>query len=186
MKEKSKVGKLFQTLYNMIETQFQVKIGIFHTDNGTKYFNEFLGSFLKEKGIHHQSTCVNTPQQNGIAERKNKHLLEVARAIMFSMNVPRYFWVEAVLIAFYLINQMPTKILKYSTPLECFQKIFPLSRRYSDLPLKVFGCILFVHLPNHNRSKLDQKVFGCIVLAAEKCVFIGYASNQKGYKCYNP
>ena len=121
--------------------------------------------FFKEKGIHHQSICVNTSQQNGIVKRKNKHLLEVARAIMFSMNVPRYFWVEAVLIAFYLINQMPTKILKYSTPLECFQKIFPLSRRYSDLPLKVFGCI---------------------VLAAEKCVFIGYASNKKGYKCYNP
>ena len=94
MKEKLEVGKLFQTFYNMIETQFQVKIGIFHIDNGTRYFNEFLGSFLKEKGIHHQSTCVNTPQQNGISERKNKHLLEVARAIMFSMNVPRYFWGE--------------------------------------------------------------------------------------------
>ena len=70
MKEKSEVGKLFQTFYNMIETRFQVKIGIFHTDNRTKYFNEFLGSFLKGKGIHHQSTCVNTPQQNGIVERK--------------------------------------------------------------------------------------------------------------------
>ena len=142
--------------------------------------------FLKEKGIHHQSTCVNTPQQNGIAERKNKYLLEVAHAIMFSMNVPRYFWGEAVLTASYLINRMPIRILKYSTPLKCFQKIFPLSRIYSNLPLKVFGCIVFVHLPNHNRSKLDQKVFVCIVLAAEKCVFIGYASNQKGYKCYNP
>ena len=129
---------------------------------------------------------MTTPQQNGIAERKNKHLLEVAHAIMFSMNIPRYFWGEVILIASYLINRMPTRFLKYSTLLECFQKIFPLSRMYSNLPLKVFGCIVFVHLPNHNRSKLDQKVFGCIVLAAEKCVFIGYASNQKGYKCYNP
>ena len=49
-----------------------------------------LVSFLKENGIHYQSTCVDTPQQNGIAERKNKHLLEVARAIMFSINVPKY------------------------------------------------------------------------------------------------
>ena len=47
---------------------------------------------------------MNTPQQNGIVERKNKHLLEVARAIMFSMNVPRYFWGEAVLTTSYLIN----------------------------------------------------------------------------------
>ena len=121
---------------------------------------------------------MNTPQQNGTTERKNKHLLEVAHAIMFSMNVPRYFWGEAILTASYLINRMPTGILKYSTPLECFRKIFPLSRMYSDLPLKFFGCIVFIHLPNHNRSKLDPRV--------EKCVFIGYASNKKGYKCYNP
>ena len=93
------------------------------------------------------------------------------------MNVPRYYWGEAVLTASYLINRLPTKILKYSTPLECFQKVFPLSRMYSDL-LKVFGCIVFVHLPNHNRSNLD--------LRAEKCVFIRYASNKKGYKCYSP
>ena len=59
-----------------------------------------------------------------------------------------------------------------------FQKIFSLSRMYSDLPLKVFGCIVFIHLPNHNRSKLDPR--------AKKCVFIGYASNKKWYKCYNP
>ena len=105
---------------------------------------------------------------------------------MFSINVPRYFGGKVVLTTSYLINRMPTRIFKYSTPLDCFQKIFHLSRMYSDLPLKFFGCIVFVHLPNHNRSKLDQKVFGCIVLAAEKCVFIGYASNKNGYKCYNP
>ena len=73
---------------------------------------------------------------------------------------------------------MSTKILKYSTPLECFQKIFPLSRMYSNLPLKVFDCIVFIHLPNHNQSKLDPR--------AKKCVFIEHASNKKGYKCYNP
>ena len=74
----------------MVQTQFQTKISILHTDNGTEYFNELLGNLLKEKGIYHQSTCADTPQQNGIAERKNKHLLEVARAIMFSLNVPKY------------------------------------------------------------------------------------------------
>ena len=61
----------------MIETQFQTKVSILHSDNGTEYFNHVLGVFLKEKGILHQSTCVDTPQQNDIAERKNRHLLEV-------------------------------------------------------------------------------------------------------------
>ena len=82
MNKKSDVKKLFTNFYNMIENQFQTKIGILLSDNGTKYFNEHLGGFLKSKGIFHQSTCRDTPQQNGIAERKNKHLMEVARAIM--------------------------------------------------------------------------------------------------------
>jgi len=69
-----------------------------------------MGDFLNEKGIIHHSSCVDTPQQNGVAERKNRHLLEVARALMFSMNVPKRFWGEAILTASYLINRMPSNI----------------------------------------------------------------------------
>ena len=74
----------------MIENQFQTRIGILHSDNGTEYFNEHLGEYLNDKGIFHQFTCQNTPQQNGIAEWKNKHFLEVARAIMFYIHIPKY------------------------------------------------------------------------------------------------
>ena len=178
MSEKTEVEKILIDFYKMVENQFQTKISILHTDNGKEYFNKYLGHFLCEKGIQHQSTCIDTPQQNGIAERKNKHLLEVARAIMFSTNVPKYLWGEAVLTASFLINRMPTRILKYKTPLECFKQIFPQSRIHSELPLKVFGCTAYVHIPSKFRSKLDPR--------AEKCVFIGYAPNKKGYKCYNP
>ncbi|RVX11614.1 Retrovirus-related Pol polyprotein from transposon RE2 [Vitis vinifera] len=59
--------------------------------------------------IVHLSSCVDTPQQNGIAERKNRHLLEVARSLMFSMNVPKLFWGQAVLTEAYLINRMPSR-----------------------------------------------------------------------------
>ena len=55
-----------------------------------KFFNECLGDFFPEKGILHQATCRDAPQQNGIAEHNNKHLLKVARALMFHMNVPKY------------------------------------------------------------------------------------------------
>lgn len=124
MSEKYEVANLFKKFLSMIETQFQTNIGILRIDNGTEYFNEVLGSFLREKGIHHQSTCVDTPQQNGVVERKNKHLLEVSRAIMFSMHVPKYFWSDAVLTALYLINRMPTRVLNYSTPLDYLKKKF--------------------------------------------------------------
>ena len=64
----------------MTKNQFQTKINTLHSDNGTEYFNKYLGNFLKEKGIQHQYTCRDI-QQIGIARRKNKYLLEVARAI---------------------------------------------------------------------------------------------------------
>ena len=73
---------------------------------------------------------------------------------------------------------MPTKILKFQTPLSVFQKSFSISKLSSNLPLKVFGCIAFTHIHAHNRGKLDPR--------ARKCVFVGYSPTQKGYKCYDP
>ena len=73
---------------------------------------------------------------------------------------------------------MPTRVLQYVTPLDYFKKTFPTSRINSDFPLKIFCCTIYVHIPSKFRSKLDPR--------AEKCVFIGYAPNKRGYKCYNP
>ena len=69
--KKSDVPRSFKDFFHMIEAQFNTKICILQSDNGTEYLNEALGVLLKEKGILHQVTCQETPQQNGIAERKN-------------------------------------------------------------------------------------------------------------------
>lgn len=89
------------------------------------------------QGIIHQSSFPYTPQQNGIAERKNKHLLEVARAISFQTRVPKYLWGEAILTATYLINIMPPRILNSQFPLNIFQNCFPNMRLITDIPLKI-------------------------------------------------
>ena len=88
--KKSDVARIFKYFFSIIEAQFNIKICILQFGNGSEYFNECLGEFLKEKGILHQSTCCEIPQQNGIVERKNRLLLEVARALMFSMNAPKH------------------------------------------------------------------------------------------------
>ena len=113
MKEKSEANQIFKTFNTMIQTQFQAKIQILKSDNAKEYFNSILNDYLLSHGIVHQSSCVNTPQQNGIAERKNRHLLDVARSLMFSTHVPKFFWGEAILIAAYLINRMPSRILDF-------------------------------------------------------------------------
>ncbi|RVW87783.1 Retrovirus-related Pol polyprotein from transposon TNT 1-94 [Vitis vinifera] len=76
MKKKSEVREIFENFNNMVQTQFQAKIQVLRTDNAREYYHNILGSYLLENGIVHQSSCIDTPQQNGVAERKNRHLME--------------------------------------------------------------------------------------------------------------
>ncbi|RVW31986.1 Retrovirus-related Pol polyprotein from transposon RE1 [Vitis vinifera] len=163
----------------MVQNQFNSKIQVLKSDNAKEYFTSSLSTYLQNHDIIHISSCVDTPQQNGVAERKNRHLLEVARCLMFSSNVPNYFWGEAILTATYLINRMPSRVLTFQSPRQLFLKQFPHTRvASSDLPFKVFGCTAFVHVYPQNRSKFAPR--------ANKCIFLGYSPTQKGYKCYSP
>ena len=74
--------------------------------------------YLTENGIEPQASCAYILEQNGVAERKNKHLLEVTRALLFEMNLPKYFWSDGVLTAVYLINRMPSWTLEGKSPIE--------------------------------------------------------------------
>ena len=132
-----------------------------------------FSDYLRKNGIHRQFSCRYTPQQNGVAERKNRHIAEIARALMTEKSMPHVYWAEAVSTAVYIMNKTPTAAIHDVTPEQRFTGIKP------DLShLKVFGCIAYVHIPDELRTKLDPK--------AEKCVFIGYSLEQKGYRCYNP
>ena len=162
----------------MVETQFQTKIQVLHTEYGREFFNTTLGVYLAENGIFHQGSCLNTPQQNGVVERKNRHLLEVARAFMFTNNVPKYFLGEAVLTSSYLINRLPSRVLQYQKPLHILCQVYPQIRFLQNLPLKTFGCTVFVHSNPPQTSTLDPR--------AIKCIFLGYSPSQKGFKCYCP
>ncbi|RVW34517.1 Copia protein [Vitis vinifera] len=176
----SQTKSLKQVAYSLrVQNQFNSKIQVLKSDNAKEYFTSSLSTYLQNHGIIHISSCVDTPQQNGVAERKNRHLLEVARCLMFSSNVPNYFWGEAILTATYLINRMPSRVLTFQSPRQLFLKQFPHTHAASsDLPLKVFGCTAFVHVYPQNRSKFAPR--------ANKCIFLGYSPTQKGYKCYSP
>ncbi|XP_022853402.1 uncharacterized protein LOC111374875, partial [Olea europaea var. sylvestris] len=137
LKEKTDVRSVFINFHSMVQTQFQTNIQILHTDNGTKYFNSILRDYLQKYGIIHQSSCVDTPQQNGIAERKNRHLLEVACALMFTTRLLKIHLGDAILTSTYLINRMPSRTLDFETPLQKFQKLFPTSPLYSNLPYRL-------------------------------------------------
>jgi hypothetical protein len=93
--------------------------------------------------------------------------------MMFQMNVPKYLWSEAVMTAAYLINCMPSRILGMKSPAELL-----LGQQEFKLPPRVFGCVCFVTDHRPSVGKLDPQVV--------KCIFVGYSSTQKGYKCWDP
>src|SRR5436189_2886207 len=95
LQQKSEVTKCFQYFNTYVRTQFDKRIKVLRSDNGTEYTNKEFGAYLSS-----------TPAENGVAESNNRHLLEVARALMFQINVLKYLWSDVVLNATHLINRM--------------------------------------------------------------------------------
>uniref|UniRef100_A0A2N9GB44 Integrase catalytic domain-containing protein n=1 Tax=Fagus sylvatica TaxID=28930 RepID=A0A2N9GB44_FAGSY len=125
LKDRSQLFSVFQSFYAEISNQFNAKLLAFRTDNAREYLDK----------------------------RKNGPILAIARALMLQMNVPKLFWADAVLTAAYLLNRMPSRILKGKSPFEMF---FPGKNPFS-VPPRVFGCVSFVHNHSPNRDKLDPR-----------------------------
>ncbi|WZZ70893.1 hypothetical protein YC2023_082263 [Brassica napus] len=173
IKTKDRVLDAFKNFQSYVSNQYNAKIKIFRSDNGGEYTGNAFKNHLAQHGILHRTSCPYTPQQNGVAERKNRHLMEVARSMMFQMSVPKRFWSDAVITACYLINRIPTRILEDKAPFEV------LNNNKSVLDhLRVFGCISYVLVPGEIRNKLEAKSI--------KAMMIGYSTTQKGYKCFVP
>ncbi|KAK2377577.1 putative mitochondrial protein [Trifolium repens] len=174
MKNRSELFPIFQKFYQEIKTQFGVSIRTLRSDNAREYLSHQFQNFMALNGILHQTSCPHTPQQNGVAERKNRHLIETTRTLLLHGNVPFRFWGDAVLTACYLINRMPSSVLDGNIP---HSILFPHSPLHS-VPPRVFGSTCFVHNLSPGLDKLSARSL--------KCVFLGYHRSQKGYRCYSP
>ncbi|XP_019251164.1 PREDICTED: uncharacterized protein LOC109230088 [Nicotiana attenuata] len=105
------------------------------TDNGTEFINSICNKMFKKYGIIHQTSCAYTPQQNGIAERKHRHILEVTRAIRFQAEIPIRFWGHCVTAAVYLINRLPSTVINNKTP---YERLYQKPPSYTHLRDRVF------------------------------------------------
>ncbi|KAL0345271.1 UNVERIFIED_CONTAM: Retrovirus-related Pol polyprotein from transposon RE1 [Sesamum radiatum] len=172
MKYKSQAVSVLKAFHRMIFTQFGKRIKTIRSDNGTEFLSLECQNFMIEEGIVHQRTCTHTPQQNGVVEIKHKHLLQIARALMFQSNMPAMFWSEALLTATYIINRLPTHVLNWKSPFEVLRKRTP---EYTHM--RVFGSLCFATNVQPHKRKFDYR--------AIKAVFLGYATGQKGYRLYD-
>ena len=173
LSRKDQVFEKFREWKTLIEKSTGRRLKTFRSDNGGEFTSKEFESYLKAEGIRHELTIPNNPEQNGVAERMNRTLVETVRSMLVNSNLPCTFWAEALSTATYLRNRSPTKAVSGMTPYEAWTGIKP-----QVGGLRVFGCQAFVHIPKEERKKLEVK--------SRKCVLLGYGSTTKGYRLYDP
>lgn len=161
----------FVDFKNYAENQTECKVKMLRSDNGTEFVNKLFEDFCAKNGIIQQKTVPYTPQQNGLAERMNRTLLDRVRCMLIDSGLSRGFWAEAVHAAVRIINSVPCKGTKDKSPEELW------TGRTPDLStFRVFGCTAFAHVPDQKRTKLDDKGI--------ECTFVGYSDTSKAYRLY--
>lgn len=141
------------------------------SDGGGEFINGKLQQFCHDNGIRVQQSAPYSPQQNGVAERKNRYLVEMMRCMLAESKLEKKFWGEAIATANYIQNRLPTSSSS-KTPYELYHEKKP-----SYTHFRIFGSTAYVHIPKQKRRKLDKK--------AEKLTFVGYAEGCKAYRFLN-
>ena len=171
-KNRFELYQIYHDFTKMILTQFSKPIKFFKSDNAQEYKAYEFTSILHQFGIVSHSSCACTSQQNGRAESKLHHILDVVRAITIAASTPSQFCGEPALTTIYTINRCPSPIVQNQTP---YDLLFSSSPSYDSL--RVFGCVCFVLLQDHERNKLQSR--------SRLCCFLGYGIGKKGYRCHD-
>ncbi|CAL2234198.1 unnamed protein product [Prunus armeniaca] len=173
LRNKSEAFSCFKKFKSMTELQTGHQVKCIRSDRGGEFLSTEFVEFCEAHGIQRQLTMAYTPQQNGVVERKNRTVIEMAKSMLHDKGMPYFLWAKAVHTAVYLLNRCPTKALHNITPFESYSR-----RKPGIAHLKVFGSLCYVHVPAELRHKLDPK--------STKGVFVGYATCEKGYRVFDP
>ena len=169
LKSKAETCAALKALIEHAEVETGEHVNYFRSDGGGEYGSKELATYFESKGIHHEKTNAYTPQENGVAERMNRTIVEMARTFLQDADLPNTYWSFAVNHATYVINRTPTRTLKQPiTPFEAYTGNKP-----SVAHLRIFGCKGYVHVPHEKRQKLDKKTF--------ECTHLGYSEHKKAF-----
>ncbi|GKE68637.1 retrovirus-related pol polyprotein from transposon TNT 1-94 [Tanacetum coccineum] len=169
---KDKAPDFIIKFLKMIQVRLNAAVRNIRTDNGTEFVNQTLRDYYEQVGIFHKTSVARTPQQNGVIERRNRTLVEVAQTMLIYAKAPLFLLAEAVATACYTQNPSIIRRRHGKTPYEL------LHDRKPDLSyLHVFGALCSPNNDSENLGKLQAK--------ADIGIFIGYALKKKAYHIYN-
>ncbi|KAI3791603.1 hypothetical protein L2E82_05458 [Cichorium intybus] len=169
LKHKGDVFSTFRDWKVQVEKQSGLVVKYLRTDNGLEFCSEEFNAYCRKEGITRHRTIVYTPQQNGVAERMNRTIMEKVRCMLSNSKLPKSFWAEAASTACYVINRSLSRAIEKKTPYELW------SGKPADYThLKPFGCPAYARVDN---GKIEPREL--------KCVFLGYNPGVKGYKLWS-
>ncbi|GJZ08558.1 retrovirus-related pol polyprotein from transposon TNT 1-94 [Tanacetum coccineum] len=172
LRKKSQAPEMIMSFIRMVEKQNDIKVKQIRTDNRTEFRNHELESFYNEKGIYQNFSSPYTPGQNGVAERKNRTLIDAARTMLKESVLSKNFWTDAVRIACYTQNRSIIVKRHDKTSYEVFRE------RITNISyFHVFGCPVFIHNHKDHLGKFDAK--------ADDGYFLGYSFVSKVFRVYN-
>ncbi|GJX29306.1 putative ribonuclease H-like domain-containing protein [Tanacetum coccineum] len=163
---------ILKDFITFIENQLTKKVKAIRCDNGTEFKNSKLIELCGSKGIRRDYSNARTPQQNGVAERKNRTLIEAARTMLADSKLPTMFWTEAVSTACYVLNRVLVTKPHNKTPYELVSGKVP-----NISHLKPFGCLVTILNTSDHLGKFEGK--------ADEGFIVGYAAHSKAYRVYN-
>ena len=173
LESKSDAFSTFKKLARRFQNTKNNNIGLIRSDHGGEFQNEKFSKFCEKIGILHNYSAPRTPQQNGVVERKNRSLEELARTMLSESSLPKYFWADAISTSGYVMNRVLIRPILKKTPYELFN-----GRKKNINHLRVFGCNCFIlNNGKENLWKFDEK--------ADNGIFIGYSLNSHAYIIYN-
>nr|GEW32078.1 putative ribonuclease H-like domain-containing protein [Tanacetum cinerariifolium] len=169
---KDETSPILKTFITSLENQLSLKVKVIRSDNGTKFKNSDLNQFCELKGIKREFSIPRIPQQNGIAERKNRTLIEAARTMLADSLLPIPFWADAVNTACYVQNRVLVTKPHNKTPYELLH-----GRTPSIGFMRPFGCPVTILNTLDPLGKFERK--------ADEGFLVGYSVNSKAFRVFN-
>ncbi|GJU72018.1 putative ribonuclease H-like domain-containing protein [Tanacetum coccineum] len=170
--KKDETSNILKTFIKQIENQLNQRVKIIRSDNGTEFKNRVMLEFCGEKGIKQEFSNARTPQQNGVAERMNRTLIEAARTMLADSHLPTTFWAEAVNTACYTFNRVRVTKPQNKTPYELLFGHKPILSY-----IRPFGCHVTILNTLSPLGKFDEK--------SDEGFLVGYSVNSKAFRVYN-
>ncbi|GJW50639.1 ribonuclease H-like domain-containing protein [Tanacetum coccineum] len=169
---KDETSCIFKSFITGVENLIDQRVKVIRCDNGTEFKNKEMNQFCKRKGIKREFSVARTPQQNEVAERKNRTLIEAVRTMLADSKLPTTFWAEAVNTACYVQNRVLVTKTHNKTPYELF-----LGRKPTLGFMRPFGCPVTILNTMDHLGKFDGKV--------DEGFFVGYLINSKAFRVFN-